>query len=143
MRNCKKQIVQQIITTGDFLPGGDGRQLVSKYPGPIRGLELRGFWQFDAKRSARHVLHLARRGQGNWDANSPFLTFVPRSKQAVSAFCGSLLRGPHDSQMKAQSCRRAESVKRLHTAKRMIFPIALPRGIRSLCRSTKGISTVR
>jgi len=78
-------------------------------------------WQFGARRSAIHVLRHAQPCRGNWDANRPFPRAAQARNHAASAVCGWRLQEQLDNQMKAQHVKEPESVKRHHTAKRIVL----------------------
>jgi hypothetical protein len=92
-----------------------------KYPAPTRAPGHRELWRSGARQSMKHALRRARLCRGNWDANPLFPKAVPGIIAAASAFCGWRHQGQLDNQMTAQHGSKSESVKRHHTAKRMIL----------------------
>jgi len=92
-----------------------------KYPSPTRERERRAPPRFGAAQSMKRVPRLVPPCPNNSDANPPFQKAVPETTEGVSAACGWLLPERCDNQMAAQPSNKPESVKRLHTAKRMIL----------------------
>ncbi len=92
-----------------------------KYLAPTRARARRAPQRFGAARSMKRAPRLVPPCRDNSGANPPVQQVVPETKAGVSAACGWQLPKRRDNQMAAQPCNKPESVKRLHTAKRMIL----------------------
>jgi len=103
------------------LKAPDNHDCRLKYLVPNPGLVSPMISPHDAGRSAIYVLRPARPCRDNLGANPLSQRAVPETKGAVSAACGLLPQERRDNQMMAQRGKKTESVKRHHTAKRMIL----------------------
>lgn len=92
-----------------------------KCPAPIPARGRRAPWRFGARQLVKHALRRARPCQGNWGANPLFPKAVLGINATASAFCGWRSQEQRDNHTTAQHGRKSESVKRHHTAKRMIL----------------------